>query len=49
MAANVGISTVVFASLKGGPIALLALLAGILVDFVWKYAASSRFVWNVPY
>jgi len=25
---------------------LLALLAGIAVDFVWKYAASSRFVWN---
>lgn len=49
MAANVGISTVVFSSLQGGPIALLALLAGILVDFVWKYAASSRFVWNVPY
>ena len=49
MAANVGVSTVVFASLRGGPIALLALLAGILVDFVWKYAASSRFVWNVPY
>jgi len=49
MAANVGISTVVFSSLQGGPIALVALLAGILVDFVWKYAASSRFVWNVPY
>ena len=49
MAANVGISTVVFSSLQGGPIALVALLAGILVDFVWKYAASSRFVWNVRY
>lgn len=49
MAANVGISTVVFSSLQGGPIALVALLAGIFVDFVWKYAASSRFVWNVPY
>ena len=49
MAANVGVSTVVFERLHGGPIALLALLAGITVDFVWKYAASSRFVWNVPY
>jgi dolichol-phosphate mannosyltransferase len=49
MAANVGVSTVVFEQLHGGPIALVALLAGITVDFVWKYAASSRFVWNVPY
>jgi dolichol-phosphate mannosyltransferase len=49
MAANVGVSTVVFARLHDGPLAILALMAGILVDFVWKYAASSRFVWNVPY
>ena len=49
MAANVGVSTVVFARLHDGPLAIVALLAGILVDFVWKYAASSRFVWNVPY
>jgi alkylation response protein AidB-like acyl-CoA dehydrogenase len=28
--------------------ALLALLAGITVDFVWKYAATTRFVWNTP-
>ena len=25
-----------------------AQLAGILVVFVWNYAASSRFVWNTP-
>ena len=49
MAANVGVSTVVFASLEGGPIAAVAVASGILVDFIWKYAASSRFVWNVPY
>ena len=49
MAANVGVSTVVFASLQGGPIAVIAVASGILVDFIWKYAASSRFVWNVPY
>lgn len=28
--------------------ALFAQLAGILVVFVWNYAASSRFVWNTP-
>ena len=43
------VSTVVFASLQGGPIAVIAVASGILVDFIWKYAASSRFVWNVPY
>ena len=32
-----------------GPIAVIAVASGILVDFIWKYAASSRFVWNVPY
>ena len=26
----------------------IAVASGILVDFIWKYAASSRFVWNVP-
>ena len=25
-----------------------AQLAGIMVVFVWNYAASSRFVWNTP-
>ncbi len=30
------------------PQALLALLAGIAVDFVWTYTPSSRFVWNSP-
>jgi dolichol-phosphate mannosyltransferase len=27
---------------------LWAQLAGIVVVFVWNYAASSRFVWNSP-
>jgi dolichol-phosphate mannosyltransferase len=27
---------------------ITAQLAGILVVFVWNYAASSRFVWNTP-
>jgi dolichol-phosphate mannosyltransferase len=44
MAANVGVSSAFFRQVSHQP--LLALLAGIAVDFVWKYAASSRFVWN---
>jgi len=46
MAANVGVSSAFFRQVSPQP--LLALLAGIAVDFVWKYAASSRFVWNTP-
>jgi len=41
MVANIGMASVGFERL-GGAI-LLALPAGITVDFVWKYAASSRF------
>jgi len=44
--ANVGVSSAFFRQVSPQP--LLALLAGIAVDFVWKYAASSRFVWNTP-
>ena len=44
MVANVGVSSAFFRQVSHQP--LLALLAGIAVDFVWKYAASSRFVWN---
>jgi dolichol-phosphate mannosyltransferase len=46
MVANVGVSSIFFHRVSND--ALLALLAGIAVDFVWKYAASSRFVWNTP-
>lgn len=44
MVANVGISSAFYRQVSQIP--LLALLAGIAVDFVWKYAASSRFVWH---
>ncbi len=46
MVANVGISSAFYRQVAPQPV--LALLAGIAVDFVWKYAASSRFVWNSP-
>ncbi|QEY33531.1 glycosyltransferase family 2 protein [Synechococcus sp. RSCCF101] len=46
MIANISVASVVFERFSGA--ALLALLAGITVDFVWKYAASSRFVWHQP-
>jgi dolichol-phosphate mannosyltransferase len=46
MVANVGVSSVIYH--QGSGTALMAMFAGIAVDFVWKYAASSRFVWNTP-
>jgi dolichol-phosphate mannosyltransferase len=46
MIANVGVSSAFYHNVSNQP--LLALLSGIAVDFVWKYAASSRFVWNTP-
>ena len=46
MVANVGVSSAFYHRVSHQP--LLALLAGIAVDFVWKYAASSKFVWNTP-
>jgi dolichol-phosphate mannosyltransferase len=46
MVANVGVSSAFYHRISHQP--LLALLAGIAIDFVWKYAASSKFVWNTP-
>jgi dolichol-phosphate mannosyltransferase len=46
MVANVGVSTALYHRSTQQP--LLAMFAGIAVDFVWKYAASSKFVWNTP-
>lgn len=46
MVANVGVSSALYHRTTGQPI--LAMFAGIAVDFVWKYAASSKFVWNTP-
>lgn len=46
MVANVGVSSAIYHGVSSK--ALLAMFAGIAVDFVWKYAASSRFVWNTP-
>ena len=46
MVANIGVSSAFLHRVSHQT--LLAVLAGIAVDFVWKYAASSRFVWNTP-
>ena len=46
MVANVGVSTALYHRSTEEPI--VAMFAGIAVDFVWKYAASSKFVWNTP-
>lgn len=46
MVANVGVSSALYHQAAQRPI--FALFAGIAVDFVWKYAASSKFVWNTP-
>ena len=46
MVANVGVSSSLYHQTSGEP--LLAMFAGIAVDFVWKYAAPSKFVWNTP-
>ncbi len=46
MVANVGVSSALYHQVSQPP--LFALFAGIAVDFVWKYAASSKFVWNTP-
>ena len=47
--ANIGVSTAIYLNMREAGIGILAVLAGIAVDFIWKYAASSRLVWNVPY
>jgi dolichol-phosphate mannosyltransferase len=44
--ANVGLASAYYAFVSRDT--FLAQLAGILVVFVWNYAASSRFVWNTP-
>ena len=44
--ANVGLATSFYRLVASDP--FLAQLAGIIVVFVWNYAASSRFVWNTP-
>ncbi len=44
--ANVGLATTFYSSIARN--AVWAQLSGILVVFVWNYAASSRFVWNTP-
>lgn len=46
LAANVGVAQVLVRLSYAD--SLSAQLAGILVVFVWNYAASSRFVWNTP-
>jgi dolichol-phosphate mannosyltransferase len=44
--ANVGLASAFYSFISRDT--LWAQLAGILVVFVWNYAASSRFVWNTP-
>ena len=44
--ANVGLATSFYTLIKTH--AIWAQLAGIVVVYVWNYAASSRFVWNSP-
>ncbi|WP_320673551.1 glycosyltransferase family 2 protein [Prochlorococcus sp. MIT 1341] len=44
--ANVGLATTFYNLISPNPV--IAQLAGIIVVFVWNYAASSRFVWNTP-
>ncbi|MCT0203406.1 glycosyltransferase [Synechococcus sp. CS-602] len=44
--ANVGVASAFYSHVSADR--LWAQLAGILVVFVWNYAASSRFVWNTP-
>ena len=44
--ANVGLAAAFYSFVARDT--LWAQLAGILVVFVWNYAASSRFVWNSP-
>ena len=44
--ANVGLAIAFYENVARD--SLWAQLAGIIVVFVWNYAASSRFVWNTP-
>ena len=44
--ANVGLATSFYTLVNAH--AIWAQLAGIVVVYIWNYAASSRFVWNSP-
>ncbi len=44
--ANIGLASAFYRLVAQNT--LLAQLAGIVVVFIWNYAASSRFVWNTP-
>jgi dolichol-phosphate mannosyltransferase len=44
--ANVGVTSAFYSLVTRNT--FLAQLVGIVVVFVWNYAASSRFVWNSP-
>jgi dolichol-phosphate mannosyltransferase len=44
--ANVGVTSTFYSLVTRNT--FLAQLVGIVVVFVWNYAASSRFVWNSP-
>ena len=46
LVANILVSTVTYAGMSRQGLGIGALLAGIIVDFIWKYTASSRFVWK---
>lgn len=47
LVANILVSTATYANMSRLGLGIGALLTGIVVDFIWKYTASSRFVWNV--
>ena len=47
LVANIFVSTVTYANMSHKGLGIGALLAGIVVDFIWKYTVSSRFVWNI--
>ncbi|MYF19096.1 MAG: glycosyltransferase family 2 protein, partial [Synechococcus sp. SB0677_bin_5] len=49
LVANISVSTFVYDNMREDSLEIVAVFAGIVVDFIWKYAASSRLVWNVPY
>ena len=44
--ANIGLATVFYNLVQAN--AVVAQLSGIIVVYIWNYAASSRFVWNTP-
>ena len=46
--ANILVSTATYANTSPHGLGIGALVAGIVVDFIWKYTASSRFVWKAP-